>query len=41
MDIILNSKFFGALSVEQLGIKVLDLGYDGLDINIEGPDKDE
>lgn len=34
MDIILNSKFFGALSVEQLGIKVLDLGYDGLDINI-------
>jgi len=34
MKIVLNSKFFTALSVEQLGEKVIDLGYDGIDICI-------
>jgi len=34
MKIVLNSKFFRELSVEQLGEKVIDLGYDGIDICI-------
>ncbi|MBC8246652.1 MAG: hypothetical protein H8E81_03630, partial [Deltaproteobacteria bacterium] len=34
MKIVLNSKFFAALPVEQLGEKVIDLGYDGIDICI-------
>ena len=34
MDIILNSKFFGSLSVEGLGRKVIELGYDGIDVNV-------
>ena len=34
MDIILNSKFFGSLSVEELGSKVIELGYDGIDVNV-------
>ena len=33
-EIILNSKFFGSLSVEDLGRKVIDLGYDGVDVNV-------
>ncbi len=34
MKIILNSKFFGSLSVEELGGKVIELGYDGIDVNV-------
>ena len=34
MEIILNSKFFGSLSVEDLGRKVIELGYDGVDVNV-------
>ena len=34
MEIILNSKFFGSLSVEELGGKVIKLGYDGIDVNV-------
>ncbi len=34
MNIILNSKFFGALTVEGLGRKVAELGYDGIDVNV-------
>ena len=34
MEFILNSKFFSSFSVEDLGYKVLDFGYDGIDINI-------
>ena len=34
MEIILNSKFFGTLSIEELGTKTGELGFDGLDINI-------
>ena len=34
MDIVLNSKFFANLSVEQLGEKAVSLGYDGIDICI-------
>ena len=33
MEFILNSKFFSSFSVEDLGYKVLDFGYDGIDIN--------
>ncbi len=33
-EIILNSKFFGSLSVEDLGRKVIELGYDGVDVNV-------
>ena len=32
MEIVLNSKFFTELSVEQLGEKTIELGYDGVDI---------
>ena len=32
MEIVLNSKFFTELSVEQLGEKAIELGYDGVDI---------
>ncbi len=32
MEIVLNSKFFTELSVEQLGEKAIELGYDGIDI---------
>ena len=32
MEIILNSKFFAALSPAQLGERVRALGYDGLDL---------
>ena len=32
MEIVLNSKFFTELSVEQLGEKTIELGYDGIDI---------
>ncbi|MAG36724.1 MAG: hypothetical protein CL878_10860 [Dehalococcoidia bacterium] len=34
MDIVLNSKFFSSFPVEDLGHKVAELGYDGIDINI-------
>ena len=34
MKIILNSKFFSELSVERLGEKAAELGYDGIDLNI-------
>ena len=34
MKIVLNSKFFATLSVEQLGEKAIELGYDGVDICI-------
>ena len=34
MDIILNSKFFDSLSVEELGSKTSELGYDGIDVNV-------
>ena len=34
MEIVLNSKFFPSLSVEELGEKVRELGYDGIDLNI-------
>ena len=34
MEIILNSKFFGSLSVDKLGLKVIELGYDGIDVNV-------
>ncbi len=34
MKIVLNSKFFADLSVEQLGEKAIELGYDGIDICI-------
>ena len=32
MQIVINSKFFAHLSVEQLGEKAIELGYDGIDI---------
>lgn len=32
MEIVINSKFFAHLSVEQLGEKAVALGYDGIDI---------
>ena len=32
MEIVLNSKFFAHLSIEQLGEKAIELGYDGIDI---------
>ena len=34
MEIVLNSKFFANLSVEQLGEKAVSFGYDGIDICI-------
>ena len=34
MKIVLNSKFFADLSVERLGEKAAELGYDGIDLNI-------
>jgi len=34
MKIVLNSKFLAELSIEQLGEKVIDLGYGGIDICI-------
>ena len=34
MKIVLNSKFFSSLSVEKLGEKAAELGYDGIDLNI-------
>lgn len=34
MEIVLNSKFFAGLSVEQLGRKAAELGYDGIDVNV-------
>ena len=34
MEIVLNSKFFPSLSAEELGEKVRELGYDGIDLNI-------
>lgn len=34
MEIILNSKFFDSFSVEELGRKVIELGYDGIDVNV-------
>ena len=34
MEIVLNSKFFAHLSIEQLGEKAIELGYDGIDICI-------
>ena len=34
MEIVLNSKFFAHLPVEQLGEKAIELGYDGIDICI-------
>ncbi len=34
MEITLNSKFFGSLSVDELGGKVAELGYDGIDVNV-------
>ena len=34
MNIVLNSKFFAKLPVEQLGEKAIDLGYDGIDVCI-------
>ena len=34
MKIVINSKFFAHLSVEQLGEKAIELGYDGVDICI-------
>lgn len=34
MKIVLNSKFFSGLSVEKLGEKAAELGYDGIDLNI-------
>ncbi|MEC7866693.1 MAG: sugar phosphate isomerase/epimerase [Candidatus Poribacteria bacterium] len=34
MEIVLNSKFFAPLSIEQLGEKAIGLGYDGIDICI-------
>ena len=34
MEIVLNSKFFAHLSIEQLGEKATELGYDGIDICI-------
>lgn len=32
MEIVLNSKFFSELSVEQLGDKAVELGFDGIDV---------
>src|SRR5690348_14600561 len=32
MQIILNSKFFSTLSIDQLGHKARELGYDGVDL---------
>lgn len=34
MEIVLNSKFFAPLSIEQLGEKAAALGYDGIDVCI-------
>ena len=34
MEIVLNSKFFSSLSVERLGEKAIELGYDGIDLNV-------
>ena len=34
MEIVLNSKLFSGLSVEQLGEKAAELGFDGIDLNI-------
>jgi len=34
MKIVLNSKFFSKLSIEQLGEKAAGFGYDGIDICI-------
>lgn len=34
MEIILNSKFFDSFSVEELGCKVIELGYGGVDVNV-------
>ena len=33
-EMILNSKFFGELAPEQLGEKMIDFGYDGIDVCI-------
>jgi sugar phosphate isomerase/epimerase len=34
MQVALNSKFFDNLSVERLGEKAVELGYDGIDVNV-------
>ena len=32
MDLLLNSKFFERLSPRELGKKITELGYDGIDL---------
>ena len=34
MEIVLNSKFFSALSITELGHKARELGFDGIDVNV-------